>query len=119
MLGILRTQPVAVGTFIRQALLAGGAFGLGLKAEQIAAIVLVTESLIALLTAGAVTPNGNVTAKVAAAATQAAKIAATQAVSQITEATVGMPGEVTAEARAIVASAVDEAAAGVVSQMKM
>lgn len=53
----LLNEPILLGTAIRAGILAGVAFGLMVTPEQLAAIMLVVEALLALATRAFVTPN--------------------------------------------------------------
>ncbi len=53
---VLGAEPVALAAVIRTVILAGVAFGLGWTVEQIAALMLAVEAILAVLTRQAVTP---------------------------------------------------------------
>lgn len=50
-------EPVLLGTAIRAIILAGIAFGLNVTPEQLAAVMLAVEAVLALITRAVVTPN--------------------------------------------------------------
>lgn len=52
----MRTEPVALAAALRCVLLAACAFGLGLTAEQIAAVCIALEAVLALFVRSRVTP---------------------------------------------------------------
>lgn len=58
-------EPVLLGTAIRATILAVAAFGFHITADQIAALMLAVESIIALVTRAFVTPNHLAEARVA------------------------------------------------------
>lgn len=68
-------EPVAIAALVRAVILFATAFGLKLSAEQVAAIMLVVEAVLALITRQTVTPMATLPAGVAAkiANEQAAK----------------------------------------------
>ena len=53
----IRTEPVIVSTLVRAVIMVAAAWGVGLTAEQIAAVLLLTEAVLALLVRHAVTPS--------------------------------------------------------------
>lgn len=53
---LIQREPVAVAAALRVALLAGVSFGLNVSAEQVASLVIAVETILALLTRGAVSP---------------------------------------------------------------
>ena len=53
---MLGREPVAIAAVVRAAILLGTAFGLGWSAEQIAAVMVFVEAVLALLTRQSVTP---------------------------------------------------------------
>jgi hypothetical protein len=53
----LFNEPVLLGTAIRAVILAVAAFGFQITADQIAALMLAVEAVIALITRAFVTPN--------------------------------------------------------------
>jgi hypothetical protein len=57
MLKIIRTEPTLIAGLIRAILLCVTAFGLHLSAEQIAAVMLVTEAALSVVTRSQVTPT--------------------------------------------------------------
>jgi hydrogenase-4 membrane subunit HyfE len=65
-MGSLLNEPVVIGTAIRAVLLAAMAFGLNWSAEQLAAIMLAVEAVLALITRALVTPNQLAEQRVAA-----------------------------------------------------
>jgi hypothetical protein len=62
----LMNEPVLLGGAIRAVLLAGMAFGLTVTPEQLAAVMLAVEAVLALFTRAIVTPNQLAEARVAA-----------------------------------------------------
>jgi hypothetical protein len=56
-MGRLLNEPVLIGTAIRAVVLAGMAFGLQITPEQLAAVMLAIEAVLALVTRTLVTPN--------------------------------------------------------------
>ena len=55
----IQREPVVVGAAVRVVLTSALAFGLDLTAEQVAAIVISVETILALFTRQAVTPVAN------------------------------------------------------------
>jgi hypothetical protein len=53
----MNTEPVAISAAVRAVLVCLGAFGLGLSAEQIAAVVVAVEAVLALVVRRRVTPS--------------------------------------------------------------
>ena len=53
----MMNEPVALSAALRAVMLAGMAFGLHLSVEQLAAVMLAVEMVLALLTRANVTPN--------------------------------------------------------------
>lgn len=56
----VQTYPVAWASLVRSIILCATAFGFHLTADQIASLMLVVESVLAVLTHQAVTPNNRV-----------------------------------------------------------
>lgn len=65
-------EPVLWLAVIRAAIAAGAAFGFNLTGEQVAAVVLLSEAVLALVTRSQVTPNRTVSDKLSAAYAQGA-----------------------------------------------
>lgn len=55
----ISTEPIVIGAAVRAIILCGVAFGLKWSTEQIAAIMLAVECVLAIFTRQAVTPNAN------------------------------------------------------------
>lgn len=53
----MRNEPVAIAALIRAVILCAVAFGLQWSADQIAAVMLVVELAVAIITRSKVTPN--------------------------------------------------------------
>ena len=59
LLALLRAEPIQAQAMVQTGVALGCAFGLGLSAQQIAAIIAFTASVLAFVTRQAVTPNAN------------------------------------------------------------
>ena len=62
----LLNEPVMIGAAIRAVILAAVTFGLSITTEQIAALMVAVEAVMALITRGIVTPNTLAEERVAA-----------------------------------------------------
>jgi hydrogenase-4 membrane subunit HyfE len=65
-MGSLLNEPVLIATAIRAVILAAVAFGLKWSAEQVAALMIAVEAILALITRALVTPNQLAEQRVAA-----------------------------------------------------
>ena len=80
----LLNEPVLIGAAIRAVILAAVTFGLTVTAEQIAALMVAVEAVMALITRAIVTPNKLAEARVAAGGSPTVSQTDAQSVSDAT-----------------------------------